>query len=83
MEDEYESIFTGMVASVTEISDTDRRLEIVPEENFLGQSQGMITATVNQACLTANDPDIKPGDEWLFYLRGKSDPNRGRKKRLH
>ena len=80
MDDEYDRIFTGTVASVTEISDTDRRLEIVPEENFLGQSQGMITATVNQACLTPNDPDIRPGDEWLFYLQRKWYPHRGKER---
>jgi len=80
MDDDYDRIFTGTVASVIEISDTDRRLDIVPEENFLGQSQGMITATVNQACLRANDPDIKPGDEWLFYLRGKSYLHQGKER---
>lgn len=80
MDAEYERIFAGTVASVTEISETDRRLEIIPEENFLGQSQGMITATVNQACLKANDPDIKPGDEWLFYLQVKWYPYRDKER---
>jgi hypothetical protein len=64
----YERVFTGTVLSVTETSDTDRRLEIVPEENFLGHSEGIVIATVNQACLTPNAPEIEPGDEWLFYL---------------
>jgi hypothetical protein len=55
--------------SVTEISDTDRRLDITPDEVFLGGSEGPVSTTVNQACLTPNDPEIKAGDKWLFYLR--------------
>jgi len=70
----YERVFTGTVRSVTEISDTDRRLEISPEENFLGDSKGTVTATVNQACLTPNDPEIKAGDRWLFYVRANEIP---------
>lgn len=66
---EYQRVFTGAVQSVTEISDTDRRLEIRPKEVFLGESKGNVTAIVNQSCLTPNDPEIKAGDKWLFYLR--------------
>jgi len=65
----YERVFTGTVQSVTEISDTDRRLDITPDEVFLGDSKGPVATTVNQACLTPNDPEIKAGDKWLFYLR--------------
>ena len=65
----YERVFTGTVRSVTEISDTERLLDITPDEVFLGDSKGPITTTVNQACLTPNDPEIKTGDKWLFYLR--------------
>jgi hypothetical protein len=67
---------------VTEISDTDRRLEISPEENFLGDSKGTVTATVNQACLTPNDPEIKAGDRWLFYIRANEIPFDGPSKPL-
>jgi hypothetical protein len=67
----YERVFTGTVQSVTEISDTGRRLQIRPDEVFLGDFIGSVTATVNQACLTPNDPEIKAGDRWLFYLRTK------------
>jgi hypothetical protein len=66
---QYQRVFTGTVQSVTEISDTDRRLEIRPNEVFLGESKGSVTAMVNQACLTPNNPEIKAGDKWLFYLR--------------
>jgi hypothetical protein len=66
---EYQRVFTGTVQSVTEISDTDRRLEIKPKEVFLGESKDNVTAILNQACLTPNDPEIKVGDKWLFYLR--------------
>jgi len=65
----YERVFVGTVQSVTEISDTDRRLDITPDNVFLGDSKGPVTTTVNQACLTPNDPEIKAGDKWLFYLR--------------
>lgn len=78
----YERVFTGTVRSVTEISDIDRRLEISPEENFLGDSKGTVTATVNQACLTPNDPEIKAGDRWLFYIRANEIPFDGPSKPL-
>ena len=65
----YERVFTGTVKSVIALSDTDRRLQIKPDKVFLGDSIGIVTATVNQACLTPNDPEIKAGDKWLFYLR--------------
>jgi hypothetical protein len=65
----YERVFVGTVQSVTEISDTDRRLDIAPDEVFLGDPKGPISTTVNQACLTPNDPEIRAGDKWLFYLR--------------
>ncbi|HKT87177.1 MAG TPA: carboxypeptidase-like regulatory domain-containing protein [Candidatus Sulfotelmatobacter sp.] len=65
----YDRVFTGTVQSVTQISDTDRRLDITPDEVFLGESTSPVSTTVNQACLTPNDPEIKAGDKWLFYLR--------------
>ena|SRR5579859_5531738 len=65
----YEQVFTGTVQSVTEISETDRRLQIRPVEVLFGHSNGTVTATVNQACITPNDPEIKAGDKWVFYLR--------------
>jgi hypothetical protein len=67
----YEQVFTGTVQSVVEISFTDKRLQITPDEIFLGDVAGEITATVNQACLPENLPEIKAGDKWLFYLKTK------------
>ncbi len=64
----YARVFTGTVRSAVEISDTDKRLELVPDETFLGDSASEVTATVNQACLPEDQPEIQPGDKWLFYL---------------
>jgi hypothetical protein len=64
-----ERVFTGTVQSAVEISFTDRRLQIVPDEVFLGNVSGEITATMSQACLRENPPEIKAGDKWLFFLR--------------
>jgi hypothetical protein len=66
-----EQVFTGTVQSAVEISFTDKRLQIVPDEISLGDVADEITATVNQACLPENLPEIKAGDKWLFFLRTK------------
>jgi hypothetical protein len=66
----YTRVFTGTVQSVVDVSDTEKRLELVPDEVFLGDTSDL-TATVNQACLAENEPDIKSGDRWLFYVRQK------------
>jgi hypothetical protein len=61
----YAYIFVGSVQSATEISETEKRLQVTPEEMFLGDAASRLTITTNQgACL----PEILPGDEWLFYL---------------
>jgi hypothetical protein len=62
----YARVFTGTVKSAVEISDTDKRLELIPDEVFLGTPAAEVTATVNQACLPRH---VKPGDKWLFYLQ--------------
>ena len=66
-----EQVFTGTVQSAIEISFTDRRLQIIPDEILFGAVAREITATVNQACLPENRPEIKAGDKWLFFLRTK------------
>jgi hypothetical protein len=72
----YERVFTGTVDSVVETSDTDKRLVLVPHEVFLGSPVSKVTAAVNQACLPPNEPEIQPGDMWLFYLRSSGySPN--------
>jgi len=69
----YARVFTGTVKSVKEISDTDKRLELIPDESFLGPATA-VTATVNQACMPENEPEIQPGDKWLFYLQTQWRP---------
>lgn len=70
----YARVFTGTVKSVTAISDTDRRLELIPEETFLGPATE-VTATVNQACMPQNQAEIQAGDRWLFHLQSPWHPN--------
>lgn len=60
----YARVFTGIVSSFVEVGDTDKRLEIVPDEVFVGDSSYAI-AIANQACLHT---DIQAGDKWLFFL---------------
>lgn len=64
----YGQVFTGTVQSAVEVTDTDKRLQITPDEIFLGDVPREITALVNQACMAKNLPEIKAGDKWLFYL---------------
>jgi hypothetical protein len=66
----YTRVFTGTVRSAADASETETRLELIPDEVFLGDA-GELTATVNQACLLENQPEIKAGDKWLFYVRPK------------
>jgi carboxypeptidase family protein len=65
----YARVFTGIVWSSVEKGDTDKILELVPDEVFVGDTSEA-TAITNQACL---DTDIQAGDKWLFYLN--RDPN--------
>jgi hypothetical protein len=62
----YAYVFVGVVLSAKEISGTERRLQLVPEEVFLGKPVEELTVMTEQgACL----PEIQIGDKWLFYLR--------------
>ena len=70
----YVRVFTGTVQSAVEISDTDKQLQIIPDEIFLGAPIGEVKATVNQACLPTNRPEIQAGDKWLFYLQTDGFP---------
>jgi hypothetical protein len=65
----YARVFTGIVRSSVEKGDTDKILELVPDEVFVGDHSDA-TAIVDQACLGT---DIQAGDKWLFYLN--RDPN--------
>jgi len=66
----YTRVFTGTVRSAVDVGDTDKRLDLVPDEVFVGD-ESELTATVNQACLAEEEPEIKAGDRWLFYVRPK------------
>lgn len=60
----YERVFTGTVKSVTAVGDFEKRVELEPDEVFLGDAKE-VTAITNQACL---DTDIEAGQKWLVYL---------------
>src|SRR6266478_2936854 len=60
----YARVFTGFVRSSVELGDTDKLLQLVPDEVFVGDSSGA-TVITNQACLGT---DIQAGDKWVFYL---------------
>jgi hypothetical protein len=65
--DEYTYIFTGTVLSTRDISDSDKRLEVTPHEIFRGVPASELTVVAEQDdCL----PELRVGEEWLFYLRG-------------
>lgn len=61
----YARVFTGTVQSAEEVGDTDKRLELIPDETFLGDSAKEVSAITNQACLHT---EIEAGQKWLFYL---------------
>jgi len=64
----YTRVFMGTVRSAVDVGDTDKRLELIPDEVFVGD-KSELTATVNQACLPEKEPEIRAGDRWLFYVR--------------
>jgi hypothetical protein len=66
----YARVFTGFVSSSVEVGETDKLLQLIPDEVFVGDSSDA-TVITNQACLNT---DIQAGDKWLFYLyRDPSD----------
>src|SRR5690349_4661717 len=44
----YDYIFVGSVGSAAEISDTEKRLQVTPEEIFRGDATNSLTVTTNQ-----------------------------------
>jgi hypothetical protein len=68
----YARVFTGIVRSSVEVGDTDRLLQIVPDEVFVGDSSEA-TVTTDQACLRTQ---IQAGDRWLFYLNRDPESNK-------
>jgi hypothetical protein len=66
----YTRVFAGTVRSAVDVSETETRLELIPDEVFVGDTSEL-TASANQACFSENKPEIKAGDKWLFYVRPK------------
>jgi hypothetical protein len=64
----YTRVFTGTVRSAVDVSETETRLELIPDEVFLGDTSELV-ATVDKGCLPNTGPKIKAGDRWLFYVR--------------
>jgi hypothetical protein len=62
---QYARVFSGTVKSAFDIGDTDKLLQITPEEVFLGEPASEVMAVTNQACLHR---EIRAGEKWLFYL---------------
>jgi hypothetical protein len=61
----YQYVFVGSILSSTPVSDFDFRLQLKPEEVFLGNPAAELMVTTDQgACFG----DFHPGDEWLFYV---------------
>ncbi len=66
LEGGYEDIFVGSILSVAEISETEMRLQLKPDEVFLGKpASTLMVTTVQGACF----PEMKVGADWLFYLQ--------------
>jgi hypothetical protein len=62
---DYARVFTGTVKSAFDIGETDKLLQLIPDEVFLGDPASEVLAVTNQACLRR---DIRAGEKWLFYL---------------
>jgi hypothetical protein len=68
----YERVFSGTVKSAVEVGDFDKRLQLIPDEVFLGDPASEVTAITNQACLHT---EIEAGQKWLFYLSRDKQSN--------
>lgn len=68
----YERVFTGTVKSAFAIGETDKLLQLVPHEVFLGDPASEVIAVTNQACLRR---EIGDGEKWLFYLYRNTQTN--------
>ena len=66
LDTEYAYIFTGTVLSSSDISDTEKKLQVAPHEMFRGVPASELTVVTEQDdCL----PELRVGEEWLFYLQ--------------
>lgn len=68
--DWYAYVFVGSISSVKAIEGDEAELQITPEEVFYGDPANPLVVRTSQGkCF----PELKPGDEWLFFLR-KNEP---------
>jgi hypothetical protein len=68
----YARVFTGTVKSAFEIGETDKLLQLIPEEVFVGDPVSEVLAVTNQACLLR---EIRAGEKWLFYVYRNTKTN--------
>jgi len=62
----YTYVFVGSISAMTPIANGEKRLQLAPEEVFLGEPRTPLTVVTSQApCL----PELAVGDRWLFFLR--------------
>jgi hypothetical protein len=64
----YARVFTGSVASVVLRKDNVKELQLIPEEVFLGEPISEVNVILDDPCALVNQPEIKVGDQWLFFL---------------
>jgi hypothetical protein len=66
----YSYVFVGSISAMSPAPNDEKRLEIRPEEIFLGNPGKLLTVFTSQVlCL----PRLAVGDRWLFYLRTEKD----------
>jgi hypothetical protein len=70
--DGYARVFTGTVKSAFDIGESDKLLQLIPDEVFLGEPASEVMAVANQACLRH---EILGGQKWLFYLHRDTRTN--------
>ena len=59
-------VFVGLISEVAPVENHEKKIQLVPEEVFLGTPSTPLSILTSQGdCLRA----IKVGDRWLFYLR--------------
>lgn len=64
--DWYAYVFIGSISEVTPVGKDEKKLQVTPEEVFLGEPPTPLAVTTSQgACL----PKLAVGDSWLFFLR--------------
>lgn len=67
--DWYQYVFVATISSITPTQDGEKEIQVTPNEIFKGHpSDPLIVRTSQGACF----PELKIGDDWLFYLRSEN-----------